>query len=121
MITSNHLIDLFAGIEDYWSPKVIGEINDQYMKIAKLKGDFVWHDHKDEDELFYMVKGSLNIHLKNETIHLREGDFYIVPKGVLHKPEAEGECWVMLIEPKSTKHTGDVDTEFTKSIEDQLK
>ena len=121
MTNSNRLIGHFEEINDFWSPKVIGEINDQYIKIAKLKGDIVWHDHKDEDELFYIVKGSLDIHLKEETIHLNEGDFYVVPKGVLHKPEASEECWVMLIEKKTTKHTGDVQTEYTKSIEDQLE
>ena len=100
---------------------MIGEVNDQYVKIAKLKGDFVWHDHKEEDELFYIVKGSLNIHFKAKSVHLEEGDFYIVPKGELHKPHAQEECWVLLIEKKSTRHTGDLKTEFTRSIEEQLE
>jgi len=121
MINTNRLKERFAELSEYWSPKVIGEINDQYMKIAKLKGDFIWHGHKDEDELFYIVQGSLDLHLKNEIIHLEEGDFYIVPKGVEHKPNAKEECWVMLIEQKSTRHTGDVLTVFTKSIKDQLE
>ena len=120
MTNSHRLKERFEEIKDYWSPKVIGEINDQYIKIAKLKGDFVWHSHEDEDELFYIVKGSLDIQLPNEIVHLHEGDYYIVPKGVQHKPNAKEECWVMLIEKKSTKHTGDVQTEYTKSIEDQL-
>lgn len=121
MINPNRLKERFAELTDYWSPKVIGEINDQYMKIAKLKGDFVWHDHQDEDELFYIVKGSLDIHLRNEVVHLDEGDFYIVPKGVEHRPNAVEECWVMLIEKKTTKHTGDVQTKYTKSIDEQLQ
>lgn len=121
MIHPDKLGDRFNEIEQYWSPKVIGEVNDQYVKIAKLKGEFVWHDHKEEDELFYIVKGELDIHLKQDVVHLEKGAFYIVPRGVLHKPVAQNECWVMLLEKKSTKHTGDVITEFTKSIEEQLK
>ena len=121
MIYPGKLSDRFKELDEYWSPKVIGEVNDQYVKIAKLKGEFVWHDHKDEDELFYIVKGELDIHLKKDIIHLDEGAFYVVPRGVQHKPVALNECWVMLLEKKTTKHTGDVITEFTKSIEEQLK
>ena len=120
MIYPEKLSDRFKELNEYWSPKVIGEVNDQYIKIAKLKGEFVWHDHKDEDELFFIVRGELEIHLEEDIIHLEEGAIYIVPKGVLHKPVAKDECWVMLIEKKSTKHTGDVITEFTRSIEEQL-
>ncbi len=112
--------DLFSNLSDYWSPKIIGSVNDQYVKIAKVKGEFVWHDHHNEDEMFYIVKGSLTIEMKNERVYLNEGDFYIVPKGVHHKPIAGEECWILLIEKKSTKHTGDVITERTKSIEDQF-
>ena len=120
MIYSNKLRDRFRELNEFWSPKVVGEVNDQYVKIAKLKGEFVWHEHKDEDELFYIIKGDLEIHLENEKIHLEEGSFYVVPKGVSHKPVANNECWVMLIENKSTKHTGETKSKFTKSIEDQL-
>ena len=120
MINTYSLLHRFEEISDYWSPKVIGEVNDQYIKIAKLKGEFVWHDHEYEDELFYVVKGSLTLHFKKGPIMLQEGDFYVVPKGIQHKPEATEECWVMLIESKSTKHTGDVQTEFTRSIDEQL-
>jgi mannose-6-phosphate isomerase-like protein (cupin superfamily) len=119
-LNHNNLKKRFGEISEYWSPKVIGEVNDQYVKIAKLEGEFVWHDHKEEDELFYIVKGSLDIHFKEKIVSLEEGDFYIVPKGVLHKPEAKTECWVMLVEKKTTKHTGEVETDFTKSIEEQL-
>ena len=112
--------DLFLNLSDYWSPKIIGSVNDQYVKIAKVKGEFVWHDHRYEDEMFFIVKGSLTIEMKNESVYLSEGDFYIVSKGVQHKPIAREECWILLIEKKSTKHTGDVITEQTKSIEEQF-
>jgi len=117
-----NLLSEFESITNYWSPKVIGSINDQYVKIAKLKGSFVWHDHEFEDEMFYVVKGSLNIKYKgkNKDVKLNEGDFHIVPKATLHFPVANEECWVMLIENKSTRHTGNVITNRTKSIADQL-
>lgn len=110
----------FESITDFWSPKVIVEFNGQYIKIAKLKGDFVWHDHKNEDELFLIIKGRLSIDFEAKTIHLNAGDGYVIPKGTLHKPHCKDECWVMLIEPKETKHSGDIDAEYTKSIDEQL-
>lgn len=110
----------FDDIDAYWSPKVIGELNGQYIKIAKLKGEFVWHDHKHEDELFYIVKGQLTIRYRDREVRLAEGEFHIVPRGTSHFPVASEECWVMLFEPKSTLHTGDVETDQTKSIDDQL-
>jgi mannose-6-phosphate isomerase-like protein (cupin superfamily) len=107
-------------LSDYWSPRVLGRVNDQFIKVAKLKGEFVWHKHDDEDELFYIVKGRLIIQYEDGAVTLEEGDFHIVPKGVMHNPLAEQECWIALIEPVSTAHTGDVVTERTKTIEDQL-
>jgi mannose-6-phosphate isomerase-like protein (cupin superfamily) len=107
-------------LSDYWSPRVLGRVNDQFTKVAKLKGEFVWHKHDDEDELFYIVKGRLIIQYEDGAVTLQEGDFHIVPKGVMHNPLAEQECWIALIEPVSTAHTGDVVTERTKTIEDQL-
>jgi len=107
-------------VHDYWSPRIVGQVNDQYVKVAKLKGAFVWHKHDDEDELFYVLGGSLIIQYEDGAVTLNEGDFHIVPKGVMHNPVAEDECWIALIETMSTKHTGDVVTEQTKSIEDQL-
>ena len=98
---------------DLWSPKVIGELNGQQVKLAKVKGEFVWHDHANEDELFYVLKGTLNIEFRDKTVALNEGEMLVVPKGVEHKPFAEEEAWVMLFEPKSTKHTGDVHHEIT--------
>ena len=103
-------LDLF---NDLWSPKVIGELNGQQVKLAKVKGEFVWHDHANEDELFYVLKGTLNIEFRDKTVALNEGEMLVVPKGVEHKPFAEEEAWVMLFEPKSTKHTGDVKHEIT--------
>lgn len=110
----------FNSITEYWSPKIIGELNNQYIKIAKLKGEFVWHKHEFEDEMFHIIKGDLTIDLRNESINLKEGDVYIVPKNTMHNPNCKDECWVMLIEPKETLHTGDVQTEKSKSIEEQL-
>jgi mannose-6-phosphate isomerase-like protein (cupin superfamily) len=106
-------------VADYWSPRVVGRVNDQYVKVAKLKGEFVWHKHDNEDELFFIVKGSLVIQYQDGAVTLNEGEFHIVPKGVMHNPLAEEECWIALIEPVATKHTGDVVTERTKSVEEQ--
>ncbi|MBN2540088.1 MAG: cupin domain-containing protein [Bacilli bacterium] len=113
--------ELFDQITEYWSPKIIAEVNDDYIKIAKLKGDFVWHTHEHEDEMFYIVKGHLEIQLEAEIIHLNQGEYYVVKKGIRHSPLAKQECWVLLIEKKETLHTGDVITEHSKTIEDQLK
>lgn len=110
----------FDQVTDYWSPAIIGEVNDSYVKIAKLKGEFVWHAHDLEDELFYIVKGELLIHTREGDIHLKKGDLYIIPRGLQHNPFAQNECWVMLLEPKSTAHTGNVVTKGTKSVEEQL-
>lgn len=111
----------FESITKYWSPKIIGELNGQYIKIAKLKGEFVWHKHEQEDELFLIIKGNLTIDFKDKSINLEEGDGYIVPKNTLHNPHCQKECWVMLMEPKETLHTGNVKVDKTKSIEEQLK
>lgn len=100
--------------KEQWTPKIIGELNGQQVKLAKLQGEFVWHDHKNEDELFYVIKGQLLIELKDTTITLNEGDLYIVPRGVAHKPIAHEEVHVMLFEPAMIKHTGDVQHELTK-------
>lgn len=104
-------LDLFT---EQWTPKIIGELNGQHVKLAKLEGEFVWHDHKDEDELFYVIKGQLIIELRDQTITLNEGDMYIVPRGVEHKPIAKEEVHVLLFEPAAIKHTGNVQHELTK-------
>jgi mannose-6-phosphate isomerase-like protein (cupin superfamily) len=107
-------------VTEYWSPRVVGQVNDQYIKVAKLKGKLTWHKHDGEDELFYVVKGALVIEYETQSVALRAGDFHIVPRGTLHNPVAAEECWIVLVEPMTTKHTGDVVMEKTKSIEDQL-
>ena len=103
----------FSLFAEYWTPKIVGELNGQYVKLAKLKGKFVWHKHEDEDEMFLVVKGSLNIELQDREIKLEEGEFFIVPKGVEHKPRADEEVQMLLFEPKTTAHTGDVKSKLT--------
>ena len=120
MKINGNVLELFNLVTDYWSPKVIGDVNDDYVKIAKFKGEIVQHYHQDEDEMFYVVKGSFDLYLEDEVITLNEGDFYIVKKGILHQPKSKEECWVMLIEKKETKHTGNVINEMTKTIDEQI-
>ena len=107
-------------VTEYWSPRIIGRVNDQYIKVAKLKGEFTWHKHDLEDEMFLVVFGHMKIQFEDKEVMLNPGDFYVVPKGTMHNPVAEEECGIVLIETVSTLHTGGVDTAFTKSIEDQL-
>jgi len=113
--------EAFLGVTEYFSPKIINEVNDQYVKIAKIKGNAVpWHNHENEDELFYVVEGNLLMEVENEpTRILKEGDLYVVKKGVNHRVSSVEECHVMLIETKSTLHTGTINSEITKSIEEQ--
>jgi mannose-6-phosphate isomerase-like protein (cupin superfamily) len=103
----------FNLFSDQWSPKKVGELNGQQVLLAKLKGEFVFHTHDDEDELFMVIKGSLKIELREKTVTLKEGEFYIVPKGVAHKPIAKEEVHILLFEPLSTKHTGEVVANIT--------
>lgn len=108
-------------ITEYWSPKVVGRVNDQYVKVAKLKGSLALHMHDQEDELFQVIYGRLRIEFESDAaVTLNPGEFCVVPKGVLHNPVAEEECGIVLIETISTRHTGDVDTPHTKSIAEQL-
>ena len=111
---SINLADKFDLIQEYWSPKIVGELNGQHIKLAKLIGEFIWHHHEDEDELFLVVKGRLIIKLRGQDVALREGEFFIVPRGIEHKPVAEEEVHVLLLEPKSTLNTGNVRNERTK-------
>lgn len=99
---------------EYWSPKIQGELNGQYVKLVKFKGEFVWHRHKNEDELFLVIKGKFRMEFRDKTIELAENEFIIVPKGVEHKPVAEEEVSVMLFEPKTTLNTGNIKNELTK-------
>ncbi len=105
--------DKLALFNDYWSPKIIGDLNDSHIKLAKFKGEFVWHKHDNEDELFFVIQGHLLIKLKDQDINLKEGEFVIIPKGVEHQPIAKEEVHVMLIEPKTTLNTGDTKGELT--------
>ncbi len=107
-----NLKEKFTQFDEYWSPKIVGELNGQYVKIAKCKGDFIWHHHANEDEMFWIVKGTLKIEMHDKTVTLNEGEFYIIPKGVEHKPSAEEEVHIVLIEPKSTEQTGGVASEL---------
>lgn len=114
-----NLIEGFNTINAYWAPQIVADVNDSYVKIAKGIGEFVWHTHDDEDELFLIVKGSLTIQYENNTVVLKENDVHVVPKGVKHCPLAEDEVWFMLLENKTTKHTGNTVSDLTKSVEDQ--
>ncbi len=98
---------------DHWHPRIVGELNGQYVKLAKVEGEFDWHQHADEDELFLVVAGSLTIKLRGRDVILEEGEFFIVPRGVEHKPVAESEAHVLLFEPKSTLNTGEERTDRT--------
>lgn len=108
-----NLAQKFSRFQEYWSPKITGELNDSYVKLVKLKGEFVWHHHEGEDELFLVVKGKLLIKLRDRDIWLEEGEFVIIPKGVEHLPIAEEEVHVLLLEPKTTLNTGNVQNERT--------
>ncbi|HEX2644759.1 MAG TPA: cupin domain-containing protein [Thermoanaerobaculia bacterium] len=110
-----------ASLTEHWSPRVIGEVDDSYVKVAKVQGTFGWHSHEHEDELFLVLKGHLRIEMEDGAVELKEGELYVVPKGVRHNPVAEEECHVLLFERKSTLHTGDVVTERTRSLEEQLR
>jgi len=106
-----NLEEKFSLFEGFWEPKIAGELNNQYVKLAKLKGEFVWHHHEIEDEFFMVIKGHLTIKLRDSDIELNEGEFYIIPKGVEHMPVAKNEVHVLMFEPKSTVNTGSTDSD----------
>lgn len=110
-VNINQKLDLFT---DYWNPRIVGALNGQHVKLVKFKGEFVWHKHDHEDEMFYVLKGSLSIAFRDRTVHLSENEFIIVPKGVEHKPFADEEVCVMLFEPMTTLNTGNVRSELTR-------
>ena len=114
-----NLAEKFQMFEDLWSPRLVGELNENYIKLAKGKGELDWHSHDDEDEFFLVVRGHLDIHLRDDVISLDPGEFYVVPKGVEHRPVAIEGTEIMLIEPKQTLHTGTRQTDMTVAIEDQ--
>ncbi|MDC3338031.1 cupin domain-containing protein [Flavobacteriales bacterium] len=111
----------FADIDSYFSPKIIGELNEVYVKLAKIKGEKIpWHNHKEEDELFYVLEGSLLFEMEGQdSFTMNEGDMFIVKRGINHRVSSVDECKILLVENKSTAHTGDVQTDVTKTIADQ--
>lgn len=108
-----------ANVAEHWSPRVVAELNGQFLKVARLLGDFVWHDHANEDELFLVLRGTLHIDFEDGRRTIREGECCLVPRGTRHRPVADVECWVALFEPVATAHTGDVDDPRTRSIAEQ--
>ena len=113
MVTKINLAEKFGLFSDRWSPKIIADLNDSHVKLAKVQGEFVWHRHPDEDELFIVVNGRLTIELRNGVVSLGPGELVVIPRGVEHRPVAREEVQLMLIEPKATRHTGDVESEMT--------
>lgn len=113
--------DLAAALTELWSPRVIGELDDNYIKVAKVQGTLAWHSHEHEDEMFYVLEGVFRIEMEDRTVVLKPGEMFVVPKGVRHNPIADEQCLILLIERKSTLHTGDVQTDKTRSIDEQLR
>ncbi len=109
-----NLAEKLALFSEHWSPKVVGELNGQHVKLVKFKGEFVWHKHDNEDEMFFVVKGSFRMEYRDKIITLNENEFLIVPKGIEHRPVADEEVCVMLFEPATTLNTGDAESELTK-------
>jgi quercetin dioxygenase-like cupin family protein len=116
-----NLQDSFQGVEEYFAPRIIGEVNDVYIKVAKIKGEEIpWHNHRDEDELFYIVEGTLLFEIEGQdSFSMNPGDIFIVPKGINHRVSSVEECKILLVENKSTAHTGDVSSPITRSIDEQ--
>ena len=118
--TKVNLAEKFGGFREHWSPKIAGEVNDSYVKLVKFQGEFVWHKHDDEDEMFLVVSGRIRIRFRDGDVHLEENEFVVVPKGVEHCPVAEEEAQVLLFEPKTTLNTGDVVDERTREKLDRI-
>ena len=110
---SVNLREKLTKFSEHWSPKIVAQMNDYHFKIVKVEGEFVWHDHPETDEVFLVLKGQLEIHFRDGKVILEEGEMYVVPKGLEHKPVAESECHILLIEPAGTVNTGDVVSEKT--------
>lgn len=109
-----NLSEKFQLFSEYWAPKIVGELNGQHVKLVRFKGEFVWHKHDNEDEMFFIAEGTLKIEFRDKTVILNQGEFLIIPKGIEHKPVAENEVLVMLFEPATTLNTGDTENELTK-------
>ena len=108
-----NLKEKLSKFSEHWSPRIIAEMNDYQFKLVKIKGDFVWHNHDDTDEVFIVLEGEMKIEFKDETVELKEGEMFVVPKGVEHKPYSDKECKIMLVEPKGVVNTGDAESDFT--------
>lgn len=115
-----NLGERFDRFSDHWKPKIVGELNESYVKLAKLQGEFVWHHHEHEDELFLVIRGRLKMKFRDGEVVVEPGEFIIVPQGVEHLPVAEEECWIVLLEPKTTLNTGNVRSDRTVSQLDRL-
>jgi mannose-6-phosphate isomerase-like protein (cupin superfamily) len=115
-----NVAEKFAQFSDYFNPRVAGELNGQMVKLVKFQGEFVWHHHDNEDELFYVCKGSFEMHLRDKVIQIYEGEFLIVPRGVEHKPVAKEEVEIMLFEPASTINTGNIENDLTRKNLQQI-
>ena len=115
-----NIAEKFTLFNEYFTLKIIGEANGQYVKIAKIQGEFVWHSHENEDELFLIFKGVMTVEFRDHTVHLGEGEMLVVPKGVEHRTSASEEAYIMMIEPKSTAHSGNVESDLTVPTEAQV-
>lgn len=109
-----NISEKLSQFHDYYNPRIVGELNGQHVKATKLKGEFIWHHHDHEDELFLVIKGKLKMELRDNTVEINEGEFLIVPRGVEHKPVAEDEVHILLFEPASTLNTGNIENEKTR-------
>jgi mannose-6-phosphate isomerase-like protein (cupin superfamily) len=118
-VTVVNLADKFALFNEHWRPRIVGELNDAYMKVVKVQGEFVWHAHAQEDELFLVIDGQLRIRLRDGELTLGPGEFVVIPRGVEHQPYAPEEAQLVLLEPKATTHTGDTASELTVAVEQQ--
>tara|TARA_Y100000758_G_C16037850_1_gene417106 strand:- start:114 stop:473 length:360 start_codon:yes stop_codon:yes gene_type:complete len=112
-----NLKEKLSMFSEHWSPKIVAEMNDYHIKLVKIKGDFVWHNHDDTDEVFIVIEGNMKIEFEKKTVELNEGEMYVVPKGVNHKPFAESECKIMIIEPSGVVNTGNIESNLTASNE----
>jgi mannose-6-phosphate isomerase-like protein (cupin superfamily) len=122
VVKAVNLKHALSQLDALWSPAIVGQVNDQHVKVARLKGEFTWHKHDDEDELFLVVQGRMRIQFEDGDTLLEEGDFCVVPRGVRHNPVADEECWIALIETVTTKHTGDVHVPgLTRTLHEQAR
>lgn len=116
-----NLVREAGALEAHWHPRILAQLNDHYLKVARVRGELVWHAHDGQDELFLVLKGRLRIELEDRDVVLEEGDAWVVPAGVRHNPVAEEECWIALVEPVGTEHTGDAESPLRRSISEQLR